>query len=152
MPQPVQRLPAQVQPQPGSTLVLSPVSAGVALLKHPGQILRRNADAGVGNGQKLFFSIHRHGDGTAFRVFDGVGENLFHGEGKPFFVRQKRAGNRLVAEPQLFLNEQRRKPAQHLAQKRVQVAGAQHIVGGGSVHPGIVQGHIRILLHLKQFA
>ncbi|CAN3965074.1 RNA polymerase sigma factor sigX, partial [Dysosmobacter welbionis] len=87
--QPVHHPAAQVQPDAGGFLVLPAVVAGEALLEHPGQVLRPDTDAAVGDDQRLSVPVDPDA-APGGGVFQGVGQYLLHHEGEPLPVRQHR--------------------------------------------------------------
>ncbi len=83
----VENFPAEVEADAGGLLVRPPVAAGVALLEHARQILRRDADARVLDAQRLALGIDAYPAALA-RVFQGVCQQLLYRKAQPLLVRQ----------------------------------------------------------------
>ena len=149
MVQPVHHPAAQVQPDAGGLLILPAVVAGEALLEHPGQVLRPDADAVVGNHHRLPVAVDADAP-SGGGVFQGIGQHLLHHEGEPLLVRQHRPVRLLEVQGDLFQNEHPGELPHRLPQQAVQVRVPEHVVRALAVQPEIAQHHVHILLDLQE--
>ena len=149
MVQPVHHPAAQVQPDAGGLLVLPAVVAGEALLEHPGQVLRPDTDAAVGDHQRLSVPVDPDA-APGGGVFQGVGQYLLHYEGEPLPVRQHRPPGLPKVQGDLFQNEHPGELPHRLPQQAVQVRVPEDIVRALAVQPQVAQHHVHILLDLQE--
>ena len=77
---------AEIQTETAGLLVAAAVVAGEALFKDPGQILRRDADAGVADDER-FGRFQINADAALARIFERVRQNLLHDEPQPLLIR-----------------------------------------------------------------
>jgi hypothetical protein len=136
---------AEIEPQARGLLVRAAVVAREAAVEHARQILGRDADAGVLDDERRAGRLADR-DGARVRVFERVREHLLHDEEQPLLVREhaRRAG--LVAQSQLFTDEERRIPAQRLAHDVVERAAADDEVGRAAAEALVLQRHFDVLL------
>ena len=145
MPQPVQYPFTQIQPDAGGLFVRAAVVAGVALFKHPRQVLRRDAHAGVRDDQSL--PLGENADTARAGVFQGVGENLLDHKAEPLLVGQHLQGRALVFQTDSFPDKLLCVFPHALADDVIQGAGSEHKIRAVAVQTQVVQHHLHILLH-----
>ena len=85
MAEPVHDLTAEVKPDTGRLLVLPAVEAGVAFLKDPGQVLLLNSNPVIGNHKGIPVAVDPDTP-AGWSILQGIGEDLFHHKGEPFFI------------------------------------------------------------------
>lgn len=78
-------------------LIRPPVAAGIALLEHARQILRRDTDARVLDAQRRALGVDAYLAAFA-RVFQGIRQQLLYRKAQPLFIRQHGQAGLLIVK------------------------------------------------------
>ena len=148
MAQPVADLPAEVEANAGGPLVRAAVAAGIAVLKHPGQVLRRNTDAIVLNDQSI--SLGKNPHCAAPGVLHRVGEHLLHHKAQPLLIGEDPEREGLQVQGHPAVDKELGVFAHRLPHDLLQRYLPDEIVRGVAAQAEILQHHLHILLDLEQ--
>ena len=149
MPQIAAYPPAQVQPDAAGPPVQPPVLPGIAHVKYPGQVLRRDAHAAVPDAQIVSLPVDPDGP-VLPGVLQGIAQQLLHHKGQPLAVRHRLPFHWRVIQCDAPVNELPGKPPHSGAHHIIHGARSYHVVAAALLQPQIGQCHIHILLHPAQ--
>ena len=143
MPQIAAYPPTQVQPDAAGPPVQPPVLPGIAHVKHPGQILRRDAHAAVPDAQIVSLPVDPDGP-VLPGVLQGIAQQLLHHKGQPLAVRHRLPFHWRVIQRDAPVNELPGEPPHSGAHHIIHGARSYHVVAAALLQPQIGQRHVHV--------